>query len=211
MKRALLPAVLALAALAAAAPAAAQVRIEAGFFGTWVHSPTRTVTDDAHDVAVEFRDGGGGGAFLDVRPWTIVSFEVSGACLRQGVDITSGGTAFLSAGRLEAYPTILVAKFHFLGDGTFDPWVGGGESYTIFHDLNSPDLDAAGIGSVEVKNKFGLVAAAGFRVAFAKGAAFVADAKYLAVKPETQAAGTGVALDLKWNPILVSAGFGFRF
>jgi outer membrane protein W len=211
MKRVLLSAVLAFAAFAAAAPAAAQVRMEAGFFGTWVHSTSRTVTDEAHDVAVEFRDGGGGGAFLDVRPWTIVSFEVSGACLRQSVDITSGGTAFFSSGRLEAYPVVLVAKFHLLGDGTFDPWIGGGESYTIFHDLNSPDLDAAGIGGVEVKNKFGLVAAAGFRIAFSKNVAFVADGKYLAVKPETQAAGTGVSLDLKWNPLLVSAGFGFRF
>ncbi len=192
------------------APAAAQVRTEVGVFGTWIHSTSRTVTDSTYDVAVEFEDGAGGGVSLDVRPWKIASFEISGSFTRQSAAITAGGTVLVPAGRLDATPVILVAKFHVLGDGMFDLWVGGGESYVFFQNLHDPGLDAAGIGVVNVKNKAGLVAAAGFRLAFSPHASFLVDGKYLAVKPESQGV-SGSTVDLNWNPLLVSAGFGFRF
>ncbi len=197
-------------ALVGARPAAAQITTEIGFFGTWIHSTSRTVTDSTYDIAVELRDGGGGGLFVDVRPWKIASFELSGSFTRQSAAITAGGSVLVPAGRLDATPVVLIAKFHVLGDRMFDLWVGGGESYTFFQNLHDPGLDAAGIGVVEVKGKFGLVAAGGFRVAFTPHAAFVANVKYLAVKPESQA-GSGPPLDLNWNPVLVSGGFGFRF
>jgi outer membrane protein W len=63
---------------------------------------------------------------------------------------------------------------------------------------------------VSVKGTAGFAASAGLRVALAPNAAFLADAKYLAVKPESRGA-SGPPTDLRWNPLLVSAGFGFRF
>ena len=197
-------------ALLAASPAAAQIKTEIGFFGTWIHSTSTTVTDPTFDIGVKFEDGAGGGLSIDVRPWTIVSFEVSGRFTRQSGAITAGGATLVPAGRLDATPVILVVKFHVLGDGMFDLWVGGGESYTIFQNLHDAGLDAAGIGVVTVKNTFGLVGAAGFRVAFSPHAAFLADARYLAVTPDSEGV-SGSTVELKWNPLLVSAGFGFRF
>ena len=192
------------------APAAAQVRTEVGVVGTWIHSTTTTVTDETYDIGVKFEDGGGGGLLVDVRPWRLVSFEVSGFYTRQSGAITASGSTLVAAGHLEAMPVVLEAKLHPLGDGTFDLYIGGGGTYVWFHDLSDSALDAAGIGSVTVKGKAGFAAAAGFRLAFAPHAAFLVDAKYLAVKPESQGS-SGPPTDLRWNPLLVSAGFGFRF
>jgi outer membrane protein W len=193
-----------------AGPAAAQVRTEIGVLGTWVHSTTTTVTDATFDIGVKFQDGGGGGLFVDVRPWRPVSFELSGFFTRQSGAITANGSTLVAAGRLDAIPVVLEAKLHPLGDGTFDPYVGGGGTYVFFQNLTDTGLDAAGIGVVNVKNKAGFVGSAGLRLAFSTHAAFLIDAKYLAIKPESQAS-SGPPTDLRWNPLLVSAGFGFRF
>jgi outer membrane protein W len=193
-----------------AGPAAAQVRTEIGIVGTWVHSTTTTVTDPTFDIGVKFQDGAGGGLLVDVRPWRLVSFELSGFFTRQSGAITASGSTLVAAGRLDAIPVALEAKFHPLGDGTFDLYVGGGGTYVFFQNLSDTGLDAAGIGVVNVKNKAGFAGSAGLRLAFSPHAAFLADAKYLAIKPESQAA-SGPPTDLKWNPLLVSAGFGLRF
>jgi outer membrane protein W len=193
-----------------ALPAAAQVRTEIGVLGTWIHSTTRTVTDATYDIGVKFQDGAGGGLFVDVRPWRLVSFELSGFYTRQSGAITANGSTLVAAGHLDAIPAVFEVKFHPLGDGTFDPYVGGGGTYVWFHDLTDAGLDAAGIGAVSVKGKAGFAGAAGIRLALAPHAAFLIDAKYLAVKPQSQA-GSGPSTDLRWNPLLVSAGFGVRF
>jgi outer membrane protein W len=193
-----------------AGPAAAQVRTEVGVLGTWVHSTTTTVTDATFDIGVKFQDGAGGGLFVDVRPLRLVSFELSGFFTRQSGAITANGSVLVAAGRLDAIPVVLEAKFHPLGDGTFDLYLGAGGTYVFFQNLSDTGLDAAGIGVVTVKDKAGFVGSAGLRLAFAPHAAFLVDAKYLAVKPESRGA-SGPPTDLKWNPLLVSAGFGFRF
>lgn len=205
-----LAAALGLALALLATPAAAQVKTEVGVLGAWVHSTTTTVTDATYDIGVKFQDGAGGGLFVDVRPWRPVSFEVSGFYTRQSGAITANGSTLVAAGHLVAIPAILEVKFHPLGDGTFDPYVGVGGTYVWFHELTDTALDAAGIGAVTVKGKAGFVAAAGLRIAVAPKAAFLVDAKYLAVKPQSQGA-SGPSTELRWNPLLVSAGFGFRF
>jgi outer membrane protein W len=194
-----------------AAPAAAQVRTEVGFVGTWIHSTTSTVTDEAFDIGVKFQDGAGGGLLVDVRPWRFLSFEVSGFFTRQSGAITAGGSTLVAAGRLDAIPVLLEARLHPLGDGTFDLYLGAGGTYVFFQNLHDAGLDAAGIGVVNVKDEAGFAASAGFRIAFSPHAAFLADGKYLWVKPESRAASGGPTTELRWNPILVSAGFGFRF
>lgn len=198
--------VLALLAL----PAAAQVTTEIGFLGTWIHSTTTTVTNAQYDIGVKFQDGAGGGVFLDVRPWRLVSFELSGFYTRQSGAITANGSTLVSAGSLEAKTGVLEAKVHPLGEGTFDAYVGAGGAYVGFNDLTDQALDAAGIGTVTVKGKAGFAGSAGVRVKLGSSAGFVVDAKYLAVKPQSQGA-SGPPTDLRWNPLLVSAGFGFRF
>ncbi|HVO51207.1 MAG TPA: OmpW family outer membrane protein [Thermoanaerobaculia bacterium] len=198
--------VLALLAL----PAAAQVTTEIGFLGTWIHSTTTTVTNAQYDIGVKFQDGAGGGLFVDVRPWKLVSFELSGFYTRQSAAITANGSTLVSAGSLEAKTGVLEAKLHPLGDGTFDLYVGAGGAYAGFNDLTDSALDAAGIGTVTVKGKAGFAGSAGVRVKLGASAGFVVDAKYLALKPESQGA-SGPPTDLRWNPLLVSAGFGFRF
>lgn len=205
-----LRAALGLALLLLTRPLTAQVKTEIGVLGTWVHSTTTTVTDATFDIGVKFQDGAGGGLFVDVRPWKLVSFELSGFFTRQSAAITASGSTLVAAGQLEAMPLVLEAKFHPLGDGTFDPYVGAGGTYVWFHDLTDAGLDAAGIGAVTVKGTAGFAASAGIRIAVAPRAAFLLDAKYLAVKPQSQAAA-GPPTDLRWNPLLVSAGFGFRF
>jgi outer membrane protein W len=193
-----------------APPAAAQVTTEIGVLGTWIHSTTTTVTNAQYDIGVKFQDGAGGGLFVDVRPWKLVSFELSGFYTRQSGAITANGSTLVSAGSLEAKTGILEAKLHPLGAGTFDPYVGVGGAYAEFNDLTDQALGAAGIGTVTVKGTAGFAGSAGIRIALGSSAGFVVDAKYLAVKPQSQGA-SGPPTDLKWNPLLVSAGFGFRF
>lgn len=204
------PALLGLLALLAG-PAAAQVKTEVGFVGTWIHSTTTTVTDPDFDIGVKSRDGAGGGLLVDVRPLRFLSFEASGFLTRQSVAITASGSTLVAAGRLDAIPVVLEAKLHPLGDGLFDLYLGGGGTYVFYQNLSDAGLDTAGIGVVNVKNKAGFVGSAGFRIAFSPHAAFLADGKYLWVKPESQAASGSPSTELRWNPILVSAGFGFRF
>ncbi len=193
-----------------ALPAAAQVTTEIGFLGTWAHSTTTTVTNAQYDLGVKFQDGAGAGVFVDVRPWKLVSFELSGFYTRQSGAITANGSTLVSAGWLEAKAGVLEAKLHPLGAGTFDPYVGVGGAYVEFNDLSDQALDAAGIGTVTVKGTAGFVGSAGIRIALGSSAGFVVDGKYLAVKPQSQGA-SGPPTDLKWDPLLVSAGFGFRF
>jgi outer membrane protein W len=194
-----------------AGPATAQVKTEIGFVGTWIHSTTTTVTDATFDLGVKFQNGAGGGLLVDVRPWAFLSVEASGFFTRQSGAITASGSTLVSAGRLDAIPVVLEAKFHPLGDGMFDPYLGAGGTYVFFQNLSDAGLDAAGIGVVNVKGKAGFAGSAGLRIAFSPHAAFLVDGKYLAVKPESQAASGSPPTDLRWNPLLVSAGFGLRF
>lgn len=204
------PAALGLAFALLAPPAAAQVSTEVGVLGSWVHSTTTTVTDSTYDVGVKFRDGGGAGLFVDVRPWRLVSFELSGFFTRQSGAITANGETLVAAGSLEAFPIVLEAKLHPLENGTVDPYLGAGGAYVSFRDLTDAGLDAAGIGAVSVKSKAGIAASAGVRFALSPNAAVLVDGKYLAVKPKSQA-GSGPETELRWNPLLVSVGFGYRF
>jgi outer membrane protein W len=209
MRRAI-PASLGLAFALLAPPAAAQMSTEVGVLGACVHSTTTTVTDATYDVGVKFRSGAGAGLYVDVRPWRQVSLELSGFFTRQSGAITANGDTLVSAGSLEAFPIVLEAKFHPLGNGTVDPYVGVGGAWVSFHDLTDTGLDAAGIGPVTVKSKAGFAASVGARFALSPKAAFVFDAKYLAVKPKSRA-GSGPETELRWNPLLVSVGFGYRF
>jgi outer membrane protein W len=178
-------------------------------WGTYVHPTTQTTTDDASGIQIRFRDGGGGGLTHDARLIPLLSVECGVFFTRQTGAITVQGQKLVDLGHLDTIPIVLGVKLHPLGTAFFDPYVGGGGAYMVFENLHGPQMDAAGIGVVTIKNKFAFMANAGVRIGSGRFG-FLVDARYIPVKPESRGP-TGDPVDLKLNPILVSAGVGVRF
>ena len=124
------------------------------------------------------------------------------ALLADGTLRTEGASA--DAGRLKLFPISVTARWHFAPRGErLDPYVGAGAAYVLAKDLASSDLDALGIGRIDVESKVCWLANAGVAIG-----RFVIDAKYFDYRPQSSAAGNRVRLNLK--PVVISAGVRWR-
>ena len=179
-----MPRLIALLALLCARPLAAQT---AG-----VHAARASAgSTDADGTTLSFDDGRGYGASV-----TWGNFELAATSLRYDGALRLDG-ASASLGRLRLLPITLTRQWHF-----GRAYVGAGAAYVKAKNLSSADLDASGIGPIDVESKACWLANAG--VNFRQ---FFIDGKYLDYRPQSTAAGNRVRLDLK--PVVIS--FGMRF
>ena len=151
----------------------------------------RADSTDASGTTISFDRGRGFGASV-----SFASFELAAMSLRYDGALRLDGSS-ASLGSLRLMPITLTRQWHF-----GPAYIGAGAAYVKAKNLSSSDLDATGIGTIDVESKACWVAGAG--VVYGR---FFADAKYLDYRPESNAAGNRVRLDLK--PVVLS--FGLRF
>ncbi len=108
------------------------------------------------------------------------------------------------------FPPALTAQYHFNSGGKFKPYVGAGLQYIAFFDEGTGQ-NRLGATSVHIDDAVGLTLQAGLDVAMGNGWYLNADVKKTWLNTEIAWRGTGVTADADLDPLIVSAGFGYRF
>ena len=157
---------------------------------------------DIDGTRLDFHRGRAFGAAIERRAEN-ASIELAAMSLRaDGTLRTEGASA--DAGRLKLFPISVTARWHFAPPGErLDPYVGAGAAYVKASALTSSDLDALGIGRVDVQSKACWLANAG--VALGR---FFLDGKYYSDRPNGGPPDGRIRLNLK--PVVISAGFRWR-
>ena len=108
------------------------------------------------------------------------------------------------------FPPALTAQYHFNTEGTFKPYVGAGLQYIAFFDEGVGE-NRLGATSVDIDDAVGFTLQAGLDIAVGDGWYINADVKKTWLNTDVKWNGTGVRADLDLDPLIVSAGFGYRF
>ena len=159
----------------------------------------------------EFEDGKGYGLSVNRFFSPMLSVELSAFSIRNEAALLVNGVEAISLGNVNLMPITLGAQLHLAGRSRIDPYVGGGAALVLARDMFSPDLEAGGIGRLELEDKFTYYANAGIGITIAGGFGIVIDGRYLAYETATHSTTTGIEQDLDLTPLLLSAGLRFRF
>lgn len=108
------------------------------------------------------------------------------------------------------FPPALTAQYHFNSGGQFKPYVGAGLQYIAFFD-EGVGQNRLGASKVSIDDAVGFTLQAGLDISVGKGWYLNADVKKTWLDTEVKWAGTGVRADVDLDPLIVSAGFGYRF
>ena len=108
------------------------------------------------------------------------------------------------------FPPALTAQYHFNSGGTFKPYVGAGLQYIAFFNEGTGQ-NRLGATSVDIDDAVGFTLQAGLDVSIGNGWYLNADVKKTWLDTEVHWNGTGVRADADIDPLIVSAGFGYRF
>ena len=146
------------------------------------------------------------------------SFSVETICCVTPHDVEGEG-ALAGASLIEdaiILPATVTAKYHFIMDGGFKPYVGGGVThFFIFDEEVGSDAASLGATDVDLSDEFGFVVQAGFDVPINdRGLGFSVDAKrYFVDTTATFRAGSATALQTEHalDPWVISAGLSYRF
>lgn len=173
-------------------------------------SYSSVVETNAGGTTIKFDEGTGAGVSLN-HFWTErLSTEVSAFALSHDGALRINGQRALDLRSLDLRPITLVGQWHIRRAARISPYLGIGASYVMADDLESSDLDAAGIGKVEVDSGTGLALNAGFDIRINPRFTAAIDVKHVRYRPDSKARG-GVPVELKLNPVLVSAGLRWRW
>ena len=153
-------------------------------------------TTDANGTSFTFDKGRAYGITIEEN-----GLELAAMSLRYDGALRSGG-ASASTGSLRLVPISLTARHRF---GYL--YAGFGAAYVKASALSSADLDALGIGSVDVESKVCWLANAGIAVPL-RSLSIVVDGRYFSYRPQSTANDNHVRLDLK--PVVVSFGIRWR-
>jgi outer membrane protein len=103
---------------------------------------------------------------------------------------------------------VLTAKYNFLPDGAFRPYLGVGINLTIISDvhLTVPTVGPLTLDSTSV----GPAAQAGFDVQLAPNWFLNADVKWAQIRSDVKFEGTRIS-QARLDPLLYGIGIGYRF
>jgi outer membrane protein W len=164
---------------------------------------------DADGTTLSFRHGRGFGATVERRWSEHASIELGAMWLRSDGTLRLDAGSSASLGRLKLLPVTAVARWHFAPPGErVDPYAGAGAAYVKASDLSSNDLEALGIGRIDLESKACWVANAGVAVEVSSGLALAVDGKMINYRPNSGPSGSRVRLELR--PVVISAGIRWR-
>lgn len=133
-------------------------------------------------------------------------------CFAQHTADGQGSIAFLDEiADFWIFPPALTVTYHFDGMGAFKPYVGAGLQYIHFFDEKS---STAVSNSVDIDDAVGFTLQAGADFSLGNGWYLNADVKKTWIDTEVtwkQNGITTVQADLDIDPLIVSAGLGYRF
>ena len=119
----------------------------------------------------------------------------------------TGGLNGVNLGDTWIFPPALTAQYHFNTDGTFKPYVGVGVQYIHFFDESAKQVGR----SFALDDGFGFTLQGGLDIAVGDGWYLNADVKKTWLGMDARWGGTGITADVDLDPLIGSAGFGYRF
>ncbi len=133
----------------------------------------------------------------------------------QDVTVNVPGLGKVALGTFKHLPPTLTAKWNFIPDGTFRPYVGLGVNLTLISSVDLGVPAVAGVQSTRIpldlsSSSFGVAAQAGFDVKVADHYFINVDVKYVQLEADVKAGGAKVT-KVKLDPWLLGAGIGYRF
>lgn len=132
-------------------------------------------------------------------------------------DIDGRGTlAFGELADTWIFPPSLTVQYHFTGMGSIKPYVGAGLTYINFFDegVGAGAANALNAIDVDIDAAFGLAVQAGVDINLGGNWWLNADVKKIWLETDatwTTAAGAKLVADVDLDPLIVSAGIGYRF
>jgi outer membrane protein W/outer membrane protein OmpA-like peptidoglycan-associated protein len=124
----------------------------------------------------------------------------------QSQTVTVSGT---SIGTFKHLPPVLTAKYNFLPQQDFQPYVGVGLNFTIISDVN---LAVPTVGQLTLNStSVGPALQAGFDYKIADHWYLNADAKWFKLASDLDLTGVGKVSRLHVDPFLFGIGIGYRF
>ena len=114
-----------------------------------------------------------------------------------------------SIGTFKHLPPVLTAKYDFLPDHDFQPYIGAGVNITIISDVN---LAVPGVGELKLNStSVGPAAQAGFDYKLQKHWYLNADVKWFKLGSDVDLAGGTKVSTVHIDPLLFGIGIGYRF
>ena len=198
--------------LLVASPLAAQERnLKLSLFYSQVEAQGETAFSEDPAMDLEFEDGDGFGASVNMFYGSHFSVEAAVFNVRSDAAIALDSPFGIDLGTLSLTPISLGAQFHILGDSRIDPYIGAGGAYILGGDLLSQDTEAGGLGRIELDSEATYYINAGLALQLTDCFGIVVDARQYQYEPSSQSSVTGTEVDLEINPRIYSAGLRLRF
>jgi outer membrane protein W len=167
--------------------------------------------DFAEGFETDFDDGSAIGLSVNRFVGSWLSVEAAAFGSRNDARLLVDGVAPINLGKVSLTPVSFGAQLHLPRRPRFDPYVGAGAAYVMASDLSSPDLQAAGVGRIELDDKLTWYVNAGIGVHIAGGLGIVVDGRYVQYETDSRSAVTGVEQEIDLSPRLLSVGLRLRF
>ncbi|HJW92720.1 MAG TPA: OmpW family outer membrane protein [Thermoanaerobaculia bacterium] len=175
--------------------------------GTFDRSANRTLD-------IDFKGDLGYGAAANVFFGNTVSLELAASRVRPKANLTSAGLSS-NNNRVSMVPITAVLQWHFAPNGFIDPYIGGGAAYVLFNDIDGArGANDLGVNRIRFKDDAGFAADAGLSIKFGSNMDIHGDVKYVPLKSSATAVfitGPNSETRVKINPVIATAGVGFRF
>lgn len=162
-------------------------------------------------VTSEFEDGQALGASVNFHVARIFSVEAAAFGIRSDAGLLIDGAPAVDLGSVNLTPITLGVQLHPFGRARFDPYIGAGGAYVLTDELQTPDLDAVGLGRIEVDDEATYYLNAGIGVQITEGFGIVLDGRYIPYEPTTRSSVTGIEQEIEFSPRMLSLGVRLRF
>lgn len=137
---------------------------------------------------------------VDINRYFSDHFSAELILATSGHEVKSGST---SLGSANALPPTLLLQYRPVATGV-SPYIGAGGNVTFFYGKSG------GLDQLDLTTSVGWAAQAGLDVPIGSRGVFNLDGKYISVTTDVKSNGTKLA-HLKLNPVVIGAGFGYRF
>lgn len=180
-------------------------------FTVWASQVEMQGENDFDGFETDFDDGTAMGLSANWFVGRFVSVEGSVFNLRNDAALTIDPTLAIDLGTVRLTPFMLGAQVHLAGRSRIDPYIGGGAAYVVARDLFTPDLEAGGVGRIELDNQLTYYLNAGIGFQIAGGFGIVIDGRYIPFETDSRSTVTGVEQELELQPQILSLGLRLRF